>query len=107
MNKQPEGFFYQPVVIRWILRIFYGICIVLVIADFVVHRHIVTEVEKLPTFYALYGFVACVLLVLMSTVIRRWVMRDEHYYEESFLVKKSGIDSEKKLEIDSEEDDRG
>jgi hypothetical protein len=30
--------------------------------------------------YAIYGFVACVVLVLLGRVLRRWVMRDERYY---------------------------
>jgi len=30
--------------------------------------------------YALYGFVSCVLLVLLGRVLRRLVMRGEHYY---------------------------
>lgn len=30
--------------------------------------------------YALYGFAACVLLVLLGIVLRRLVMRDESYY---------------------------
>ncbi len=30
--------------------------------------------------YALYGFAACVLLVLLGILLRRLVMRDEDYY---------------------------
>lgn len=30
--------------------------------------------------YAIYGFVACVILVLLGRVLRRLVMRDENYY---------------------------
>ena len=33
-----------------------------------------------PASYALYGFAACVLLVLLGRVLRRAVMRDEDYY---------------------------
>jgi hypothetical protein len=32
--------------------------------------------------YAIYGFVACVILVLLGIVLRRLVMRDENYYRE-------------------------
>lgn len=31
--------------------------------------------------YALYGFTACVALVLMGRLLRRGVMRDENYYD--------------------------
>ncbi|MEX2494583.1 MAG: hypothetical protein WD448_00760 [Woeseia sp.] len=30
--------------------------------------------------YAIYGFVACVVLVLLGRILRRLVMRDENYY---------------------------
>jgi hypothetical protein len=32
--------------------------------------------------YALFGFVACVVLVLLGRALRRLVIRDESYYEE-------------------------
>jgi len=36
----------------------------------------------LPGFYAAYGFVSCVLLVLAATQMRRFVKRDEDYYDD-------------------------
>lgn len=79
--SENQGFFDRPNTIKWILSVFYLLCVLLVVADFVVHRHIYTDVEKIPTFYALYGFVACVLLVLVAKVLRVWLMRSEDYYE--------------------------
>lgn len=76
-----SDFFDRPATIKWILRIFYFICIVLAAADFVIHRHTYTEMEKIPTFYAAYGFIACVILVLIATQMRKWLMRGEEYYE--------------------------
>ena len=73
-------FFDKPGNIRWLLRIFYGICVLLVLLDFVIHRHIETAIEKLPAFYAGYGFIACVLLVLLATQLRKWLMRGANYY---------------------------
>jgi hypothetical protein len=76
-----DGFFDRPSTISWILRVFYALCIILVLLDFVVHRHIYVDFEKIPTFYALYGFVACVVLVLLAKVMRFLLMRGEDYYE--------------------------
>jgi hypothetical protein len=44
--------------------------------------HAVERVHALdfPASYAIYGFVACVILVLLGRVLRRLVMRDESYY---------------------------
>jgi len=33
-----------------------------------------------PASYAIYGFSACVLLVVLGRILRRLVMRDEDYY---------------------------
>lgn len=46
--------------------------------------HAVERVHALdfPASYAIYGFVACVILVLLGIVLRRLVMRGENYYEE-------------------------
>lgn len=44
--------------------------------------HAVERVHALdfPASYAVYGFVACVVLVLIGRVLRRIVMRSEDYY---------------------------
>jgi len=90
-NHKPhaEGFFYQPKTIQWILRIFYALCVLSVIADFVVHRHIIIDVERVPAFYAVYGFISCVILVVIAAKIRQWVIRDESYYDESAEASKN------------------
>lgn len=80
MSKESD-FFDRPSTITWILRVFYAICVLLVVLDFVVHRHIYIWFETLPAFYALYGFVACVVLVLLAKVMRVVLMRDEDYYD--------------------------
>lgn len=79
--EQKIPFFDNPKNVMWILRVFYAICILLVVADFIVHRHIYVSFEEIPAFYALYGFVACVVLVVIAKAMRKFVMRDEHYYD--------------------------
>lgn len=80
-QHEDKGLFDNPNVVTWILRVFYIICVALVLIDFIVHRHIYTAVEKIPAFYALYGFVACVLLVFAAKGLRTLLMRDEDYYD--------------------------
>lgn len=79
-TEQTSGFFDKPRNVQWILRIFYALCGLLLLADFVVHRHIYVDFERIPTFYAIYGFVACVVLVLLAKVMRKGLMRKEDYY---------------------------
>jgi len=84
MSEQDEKdyFFDKPNNIKWLLRGFYAICILLVIADFIIHRHVGLAWEKIPAFYAIYGFVACVILVILAKELRKIVMRKEDYYDE-------------------------
>ena len=64
------------------MRGFYAICILLVVADFILHRHIGLPWEEIPAFYAIYGFIACVVLVMIAKEMRKIVMRKEDYYDE-------------------------
>ena len=100
--KNPEGFFYQKNTIQWILRIFYACCILLVLADFIVHRHVVTDIERVPTFYAIYGLVSCVILVLIAARMRKLVMRDENYYSEDQEVDKEADNELNQKGIDND-----
>ena len=54
---------------------------VLVLADFVLHRHDELGFAETAGFYAAYGFVACVALVLTAKGLRRLLKRPEDYYE--------------------------
>ena len=81
-ENEKVHFFDRPENIQRILKWFYAICILLVLADFVLHRHIGFGWEKIPAFYALYGFVACVVLVVIAKKMRDYVMRKEDYYDD-------------------------
>jgi hypothetical protein len=56
---------------------------VLFAMDLVIHRHTVHPWESFIGFYAIYGFLACVVLVLIARELRKLVMRDEDYYEDT------------------------
>lgn len=81
-QQEPTGFFDKPENISKMLKVFYVVCALLVVADFIVHRHIYHDWENLPAFYALYGFVGCVILVLIAKEMRKFLMRGEDYYDE-------------------------
>ncbi|MCG8314995.1 MAG: hypothetical protein MI976_17435 [Pseudomonadales bacterium] len=81
-QQEPKDFFDKPENISKMLKVFYVICALLVIADFIVHRHIYHDWENIPAFYAIYGFVGCVVLVLIAKEMRKVLMRGEDYYDE-------------------------
>ena len=81
-EHEPSGFFDKPENVSKLLKVFYVICAVLVAADFAVQRHIYHDWEKIPAFYAIYGFVGCVILVIIAKEMRKFLMRGEDYYDE-------------------------
>lgn len=81
-KHEPTGFFYRKEVIRTILNVFYALALLLLVVDFVIHRHIYTDIESFKGFYAIYGFVACTILVFIAKWMRIFLIRDEDYYDE-------------------------
>lgn len=81
MQQQKTYLFDQPKNIKSVLYILYGCCALLLVLDFVIHRHVSHNWENLWGFYPLYGFVGCVILVLVATGMRRFIKRDEDYYD--------------------------
>jgi hypothetical protein len=75
----------DPANVRRLIRWFLVACGVVALVDLVVRRHSPFEHGELPLegtwfFYAWYGFVACVVLVVVAKQMRKLVMRDEDYY---------------------------
>ena len=73
--------FDKPANVRRVLAMIYVTCALLLLVDFIVHRHIEHPLESLPGFYAGFGFVGCVSLVIVAKELRRLVMRPEEYYD--------------------------
>ena len=82
MSDEKKYYFDKPENVNFVLRIFYAICGLLVAADIFIHRHTIHSWEDIFGFYTIYGFVACVALVLTATQMRKVLMRDEDYYDD-------------------------
>ena len=81
MSNVNSGWADRPETHRLIRRVLYVACVLLLAADFLVHRHISTGIERVPAFYALYGFAALVGVVMAAKGLRLLVKRDEGYYD--------------------------
>jgi len=96
MNKTPEhetpqtppageekpGIFDNPRNVRRLLQGFYACVVMLLLVDLFYHKHALFPWEEKFGFYAIYGFVACVILVLVAKyILRPLVMRKEDYYD--------------------------
>ncbi len=74
--------FDRPRNVQRLLRSFYGFLILLLLVDVLVVKHGYFPWEEATAFYAVFGFVACVVLVLLAKyVLRPLVMRREDYYD--------------------------
>ena len=60
----------------------YLLCACLLLIDAIYPRHAILTMENWFGFYGIYGFVACVILVLAAKELRKLVGRAEHYYED-------------------------
>jgi len=82
-KKDKKAYFLdKPGNVKRLLGGFYALCILLIVADFIIHRHTTMDWEKITAFYAIFGFVSCVALVLIAKKLRTVIMRKENYYNE-------------------------
>ena len=82
MDNEKKHFFDDPNNIKRVLYVFYACGVILFALDFVIHRHVYHSWENLWGFYPVFGFVACVILVLIAKWMRTFLMRPEDYYDE-------------------------
>ncbi|MFP6731631.1 MAG: hypothetical protein VCD50_15955 [Alphaproteobacteria bacterium] len=79
---EKKHLFDDPANVKRLLRAIYVICAVLVGLDLLFLRHGMHEWESMIGFYAIYGFVGCSALVLVAREMRKFLMRDEEYYDD-------------------------
>jgi len=95
MENEKQYLFDNPDNVKRVLYFLYGCCVLLFALDFVIHRHVLHSWENLWGFYPVYGFVGCVILVLVAKWMRTFLMRSEDYYDEgeADINGKHGADS--------------
>ncbi|MEM7214366.1 MAG: hypothetical protein AAF423_02390 [Pseudomonadota bacterium] len=76
----------------------YGLCALLFLADFFYKKKTYLDLEDLPGFYGIYGFVMCAALVICARGMRIFLMRSEDYYSpkdvESEAYPEDGLERE-------------
>ena len=81
-DKDKKHMFDNPRNVKRVLYGLFGSLVLLLALEPFVHKHSYFAWEAGFGFYAIYGFVACVLLVLIAKKLRNVVMRKEDYYDE-------------------------
>lgn len=81
--KKEFNFFDEPENIKKLKIIFYIALAVAVVSDFfVVREYVHFPWEYVPGFYALFGFFACVIIIILAKAIgHNWLMKKENYYD--------------------------
>ncbi|WDE02727.1 hypothetical protein SG35_030175 [Thalassomonas actiniarum] len=80
-GRQEEKYFFdKPENVRRVIHSLVVICVLLFALDFVLHRHSSHPWEHMPGFYAFYGFIGCVLLVIIAKWMRMFLKRPPDYY---------------------------
>jgi len=80
MKKELKVFDKQENVKRF-LGIFYISLVILLIIDLFIHKHTEFPWENAPNFFAVYGFVSCVLLIFIAKILRLFIKKNEDYYD--------------------------
>lgn len=70
----------NPAAVNRAVKILIGLCVVLFLLDFVLHRHGYFSIEALYGFYGIAGFVAFTGIVVSAKMLRVLIGREETYY---------------------------
>ena len=73
--------FDNPKNVKRVIHALVAVSAITFVLDFFVNRYVDHPWEGLFGFYAVYGFVVCVFLVLAAKAMRKVVMRKEDYYD--------------------------
>lgn len=71
----------RPKTVDAIVKGVYAISALLFLIDVFVPKHGPFAIEHFFGFYAIYGFVGCVFLVIAAKGMRKLLMRSEDYYD--------------------------
>ncbi|RLG34378.1 hypothetical protein DRN97_02615 [Methanosarcinales archaeon] len=72
--------------LKRLLRIYYFFLFTGVLAGvlfyFLGHPHFIFLWDRMPAFHSLFGFIGCVLIIVVSKALGHyWLMKEEDYYE--------------------------
>lgn len=81
MEKDGKRWLDDPKNVTKLVWALVAVCALVFVADAFYEKHPHFEIEKWFGFYAIFGFVVCVGLVLGAKWMRTFLKRDEDYYD--------------------------
>lgn len=79
--KEDEGWLDRSRNVTRLVQALYVVCAALLLADLFYHKHSYFAFEHWFGFYAGFGFIAYVAIVMAAKLLRRVLRRSEDYYE--------------------------
>jgi len=81
-DSKTDHWLVRPATVRWLWRIFIAVLALTVLAQFVLPVKGYVGVDGWFGFGAIYGFLACLGMVLVAKALGFVLKREEHYYQD-------------------------
>lgn len=78
----PDHWLVRPGTIRRLWKVFIGILMLTLFAQYFVHVHGYFVVDEAPAFYAFFGFFSCLAMVVAAKLLGLLLKRKETFYDE-------------------------
>ncbi|MDH3694588.1 MAG: hypothetical protein OER96_08475 [Gammaproteobacteria bacterium] len=82
MNKKGQHWLVQPKNISRLRVVFAVVLVLCVAAGFLVHQHVYFGVDGIFGFYAWFGLITCLLMIVVAKVIGIMIKRPDNYYDQ-------------------------
>jgi sterol desaturase/sphingolipid hydroxylase (fatty acid hydroxylase superfamily) len=81
-DREPDHWLVRPTTIRWIWRVSIGVLVLTVLLQLVIKIKGYFGIDGWLGFGAAYGFLSCLVMVLVAKGLGFVLKRDENYYTE-------------------------
>ncbi|MEZ5855954.1 MAG: hypothetical protein R3D67_14870 [Hyphomicrobiaceae bacterium] len=80
-KSHTQGWFDKPENVNKLWWALLAIAAALTISEFLYEHHPHFDIEHIPEFFELFGFIAFIFIVFAGKFLRTIIMRDEDYYD--------------------------
>ncbi|MFC1837782.1 hypothetical protein ACFLYW_03785 [Thermodesulfobacteriota bacterium] len=81
-NNESPGFFEKPGTIKVLWVLLCAVCVLTLVPEFFIERHPHFTHDHYFGFFAMLGFGACALLIIIAKVIGYFLKKKEGYYDD-------------------------
>jgi hypothetical protein len=82
MQDETPGFFEKQATIRLLWILLFAVCVLTLVPELFIERHTYFSIDHLFSFYAILGFIACALLIILAKGLSYILKKPEDYYDE-------------------------